>query len=88
MLRASLHKRYWDRGSKQAVQLHFSQIRNCIKLYQIKKYPRAVSDILVQSFSACAFSRTVVANARLNVKYTGSGYPGQSPEPETHVKSD
>ena len=64
MLRASLHKRYWDRGSKQAVQLHFSQIRNCIK-----------SDILVQSFSACAFSRTVVANARLNVKYTGSGYP-------------
>ena len=75
MLRASLHKRYWDRGSKQAVQLHFSQIRNCIKLYQIKKYPRAVSDILVQSFSACAFSRTVVANARLNVKYTGSGYP-------------
>ena len=86
MLRASLHKRYWDRNSKQVVQLHFSQIRNCIKLHQIKKYPRAVSDILVQSFSACAFSRTVVANVTLNVKYTG--VVTQSPEPETHVKSD
>ena len=63
MLRASLHKRYWDRGSKQAVRLHFTQIRKCVKLYQIKKYPRAVSNILVQSFSACAFSRIVVANA-------------------------